>query len=59
MTITFQFQNGCPGTLTHHDPEQIREWLRIFGTPEAMKDCGIVGISVSRDGKSVRLQEAA
>lgn len=46
MTITFQFQNGCPGTLTHHDPEQIREWLRIFDTPEARAYCGITDISV-------------
>jgi hypothetical protein len=45
-TIILTFESGFVGTLTHHDPKQIREWLRIFDNPEAMDYCGIVGISV-------------
>jgi hypothetical protein len=46
ITIKFSFRNGLIGTLTHHDPEQIREWIRIFDNPEARTHCGIVDISV-------------
>lgn len=46
MTITFLFQNGLTGTLTHSDPAQIKDWLQIFDNPEARQYCKIVDISV-------------
>lgn len=45
-TITFTFESGFVKTLTHHDPEQIKEWLRIFDNPEARAYCKITDISV-------------
>lgn len=47
MTITLHFANGRPETLAHHDPEQIAEWLGLLGSPEAMKECGILAISTN------------
>lgn len=58
MTITFNFKNGLQGTLTHNEPQKIRKWLGIFGTPEAMDACDIDSISVSMDGQETA-QEAA
>lgn len=55
MTITFNFKNGLQGTLTHNEPQKIRKWLGIFGTPEAMDACDIDSISL--DGQETA-QEA-
>lgn len=46
ITIKFLFRNGLTGTLTHRDPAQIKEWLRIFDNPKARNHCEIVDISV-------------
>lgn len=57
--ITFTFSSGFIGTLTHHNLNQIREWITIFGKPEAMRECNIIDIAVSKNDMPVSMSEAA
>lgn len=59
FTITFTFNSGFVGTLTHDDPNQIREWLRIFDNAEARANCEIASIVVRENRNKAEVSEAA
>lgn len=59
FTITFTFQNGSVGTLTHDSIAQIREWIRIFDNAEARDYCKIASIVVRENRQNNALSEVA